>query len=124
MKVKFATYPIQEWILDEDTGFLSEPELNIKAIAQDIKFILTTERNMYPIMGSNFGIELLDLVGKDEQYIRAQIKSRIADALSVDDRIIKISEFTFKKTDSNSLSVSFNVKTVLGDVPMTTTIVS
>lgn len=124
MKVKFATYPIQEWILDEDTGFLSEPELNIKAIAQDIKFILATERNMYPIMGSNFGIELLDLVGKDEQYIRAQIKSRIADALSVDDRIIKISEFAFKKTDSNSLSVSFNVKTVLGDVPMTTTIVS
>lgn len=124
MKVKFATYPIQEWILDEDTGFLSEPELNIKAIAQDIKFILSTERNMYPIMGSNFGIELLDLVGKDEQYIRAQIKSRISDALSVDDRIVKISEFTFKKTDSNSLSVSFNVKTVLGDVPMTTTIVS
>lgn len=124
MKVKFATYPIQEWILDEDTGFLSEPEFNIKAIAQDIKFILSTERNMYPIMGSNFGIELLDLVGKDEQYIRAQIKSRIADALSVDDRIVKISEFTFKKTDSNSLSVSFNVKTVLGDVPMTTTIVS
>ena len=124
MKVKFATYPIQEWILDEDTGFLSEPELNIKAIAQDIKFILATERNMYPIMGSNFGIELLDLVDKDEQYIRAQIKSRIADALSVDDRIVKISEFAFKKTDSNSLSVSFNVKTVLGDVPMTTTIVS
>ena len=124
MKVKFATYPIQEWILDEDTGFLSEPELNIKAIAQDIKFILSTERNMYPIMGSNFGIELLDLVGKDEQYIRAQIKSRISDALSVNDRIVKISEFTFKKTDSNSLSVSFNVKTVLGDVPMTTTIVS
>lgn len=124
MKVKFATYPIQEWILDEDTGFLSEPELNIKAIAQDIKFILSTERNMYPIMGSNFGIELLDLVGKDEQYIRAQIKSRIADALSVDDRIVKISEFSFKKMDSNSLSVSFNVKTVLGDVPMTTTIVS
>ena len=124
MKVKFATYPIQEWILDEDTGFLSEPELSIKAIAQDIKFILSTERNMYPIMGSNFGIELLDLVGKDEKYIRAQIKSRIADALSVDDRIVKISEFTFKKTDSNSLSVSFNVKTVLGDVPMTTTIVS
>ena len=103
---------------------MSEPELNIKAIAQDIKFILATERNMYPIMGSNFGIELLDLVGKDEQYIRAQIKSRIADALSVDDRIVKISEFSFKKTDSNSLSVSFNVKTVLGDVPMTTTIVS
>lgn len=124
MNVEFTTYPIQEWILDETSEQLSDPSLDIQSIAQDIKFILSTERNKYPIMGSNFGVELLDLIGKDSQYVQAQIKKRVNEALSVDDRILAIGSFKFESKEMGSLSVSFVVETILGKVGMTTEVIS
>lgn len=124
MNVEFTTYPIQEWILDETSEQLGEPSLDVQSIAQDIKFILSTERNKYPIMGGNFGVELLDLIGKDSQYVQAQIKKRINEALSIDDRIIAVGSFKFENKEMGSLSVSFVVETVLGKVGMTTEVIS
>jgi hypothetical protein len=124
MNVEFISYPIEEWILDEETMQTGEPSLTIDAIAQDIKFALSTERNKYPIMGSNFGVEFLDLIGKDRQYVQAQIKKRINEALSIDDRIIAIGSFNFESKEMDSLSVSFVVETILGKVGMSTEIIS
>ena len=124
MNVTFVTYPIQEWILDEESQTLGAPSQELQAILQDIKFALATERNKYPIMGTNFGVELLDLIGEDRQYVQAQIKKRIVDALSIDDRITGIGSFSFTAPEMNSLSVSFVVETVLGKVNMTTEIIS
>lgn len=124
MNVEFVSYPIQEWILDEKTGHLGDPNMELQAIAQDIKFALSTERNMYPIMGSNYGVELIDLVGKDRAYVQAQVKKRIKEALSIDDRITGIGSFSFSAPDTNSLLVSFVVETVLGKTKMTTEIIS
>lgn len=124
MNVQFTTYPIEEWVLDEENLQVGNPELTVDAIAQDIKFILSTERNKYPIMGSNFGIELVDLIGKDRQYVQAQIKKRINEALSIDDRILAIGSFKFESKEMGSLSVSFVVETVLGKVGMSTEILS
>lgn len=124
MNVQFTTYPIEEWILDEESQQVGSPKLTVDAIAQDIKFILSTERNKYPIMGSNFGVEFVDLIGKDRQYVQAQVKKRITEALSIDDRIIAIGSFKFESKDSDSLSVSFVVETVLGKVGMSTEILS
>lgn len=123
MNVEFTTYPIQEWVLDEESGLLGDNVMNIKAIAQDVKFALSTERNMYPIMGSNFGVTLEDLIGRDAAYVRAQVKQRIKDALSIDDRIVSISSFKFEQPEPETLTVSFIVNTVLGNVEMTTEII-
>jgi hypothetical protein len=124
MNVVFISYPIQEWILDESSATLGAVSQELQAISQDIKFALSTERNKYPIMGSNFGVEFLDLIGKDRQYVQAQLKKRITDALSIDDRITSIGSFNFEAPDDSSLSVSFIVETVLGKVNMTTEIIS
>jgi hypothetical protein len=124
MNVEFITYPIQEWIVDEETLTLGAPSQELQAITQDIKFALSTERNKYPIMGSNFGVTLLDLVGEDRQYVQAQVKKRITDALSIDDRITGIGSFSFTYPDNNSVSVSFVIETVLGKVGMTTEVIS
>lgn len=123
MNVSFTTYPIQEWVLDEESQLLGDNVMDIKAIAQDVKFALSTERNMYPIMGSNFGVTLEDLIGQDAAYVRAQVKQRIKDALSIDDRIVSISSFKFEQPEPETLTVSFIVNTVLGNVEMTTEIV-
>lgn len=124
MNVEFVKYPVQEWILDESSRQLGAPSAELQAIVQDIKFALSTERNMYPIMGSNFGVELIELIGKDRQYVQAQVKRRITEALSIDDRITSIGSFKFNSTEIGSLSVSFVVETILGKVNLTTEIVS
>lgn len=123
MNVEFVTYPIQEWILDDETGELKDVSFELHAISQDVKFYLSTERNKYPIMGSNFGVELDDLIGKDKQYVKAQVKKRIIEALSIDDRITSVSSFNFTQQSPDSLSVSFVVSTRLGDFSMTTEII-
>ena len=123
MNVSFTSYPIQEWILDEGSQTLGDVQMSLDAIAQDVKFAISTERNMYPIMGPNFGVELLDLIGQDASYVQAQIKRRISDALSIDDRISSISTFKFSQTDPEVLHVSFIVSTKIGDIQMTTDIV-
>ncbi len=123
MDVEFVTYPIQEWILDDETGELKDVSFELHAISQDVKFYLSTERNKYPIMGSNFGVEFEDLIGKDLQYVQAQVKKRILDALSIDDRIVSIGSFKFSQTNDDTLVASFVVSTKLGDFDMSTEII-
>lgn len=123
MEVKFVRYPIQEWILDEDSLHLGDVQQTLEAISQDIKFTLSTERNKYPIMGSNFGVEFSDLIGEDRDYVRAQLKKRITDAISIDDRVDSLSNFEFSYPDANSIVISFIVETKLGKVGMSTEII-
>lgn len=123
MDVEFVTYPIQEWILDDETGELKDVSFELHAISQDVKFYLSTERNKYPIMGSNFGVEFEDLIGKDLQYVQAQVKKRILEALSIDDRIVSIGSFKFSQPNDDTLVASFVVSTKLGDFDMSTEII-
>lgn len=125
MEVTFTTYPVQEWILDEDSQSLKDSQFTIDAISQDIKFALSTERNKYPIMGPNFGATFEDLIGKDTQYICSQIKKRVSDALSIDDRILGVGHFEFTRNRTgDSLTVAFIVETILGKTKVTTEIIS
>lgn len=123
MEVTFIKYPIQEWIVDWENETLGDSVMSLEAIAQDIRFALSTERNKYPIMGPNFGVTLNDLIGMDSAYVQANVKKRISDALSIDDRILSVSEFKFTKPDMDSMLVSFLVTTVLGDLQMTTELI-
>ena len=124
MDVEFVKYPIQEWSLDTETMQLGEISQNLGSIAQDIQFYLSVERNKWPIMSSNMGVELDDLIGKDEAYVKANVKRRIQGALSIDDRVNAVSSFRFDKPSPDMLVVSFVVETILGDIQMTTNIVS
>ena len=124
MNVEFVTYPSQEWELDTETMQLGEIKQNLGSIAQDIQFYLSVERNKWPIMNNNMGVEFDDLIGKDDAYVRANVKKRIQSALSIDDRINAVNSFKFDKPSPDSLVVSFVVETILGDIQMTTNIVS
>ena len=75
-------------------------------------------------MSSNMGVEFDDLIGKDEAYVKANVKRRIQGALSIDDRVNAVSSFRFDKPSPDMLVVSFVVETILGDIQMTTNIVS
>lgn len=87
----------------------------LEAVKQTIQNILQTERFMYQIYSLNYGIESDDLVGADPDYIRAALPTRIEEALSVDDRILSVDDFTFDFSGDKAV-VTCNVQTVYGTV--------
>lgn len=121
-RAEFVSYPSNEWIVEFESGYNDEPESNLKAISQDIRFALETERYKWPIMGPNFGVSLQDLVGTDYNYIRGEIVRRINDALSIDDRIVTIGSFEFQNIGDSGMLVSCTITTIFGDVQVSTSI--
>ena len=87
----------------------------LEAVKQTIQNILQTERFMYQIYSLNYGIESDDLVGTDPDYIRAALPTRIEEALSIDDRILSVDDFTFDFSGDKAV-VTCNVQTVYGTV--------
>lgn len=86
------------------------------SVMQAIKKILNTDKYAYEIYDWNYGQQLLKLLGKDFDYVIAEIPRIINDALKQDNRIKDVTDFTFKKTDYNSLYVTFLVRTIFGDL--------
>ena len=74
--VVYASYPTNEWIVDFETGQNKPPKSSIDAVSQDLKFALSVERYKFPIMGSNYGITLDDLVGTDFNWRLRSLISR------------------------------------------------
>lgn len=92
-------------------GFVDEKD----AILQAIYKILTTERYKHEIYSWNYGVELNDLIGKPLPYVYPEIERRVTEALTADDRIESVSDFSFENKD-NSVIASFTVNSIYGDV--------
>lgn len=88
----------------------------IDALKQTIYFILGTERYEYLIYSWDYGIELQDLFGKPMPYVIAEIKRRITEALTMDDRITDVVDFQFER-NRELLHVTFSVVSTLGNIP-------
>lgn len=89
---------------------------NKESVTQAIYKILNTERYKYLIYSFDYGIELLDLIGKDIEYCKLELPRRIEDCLLQDDRILKINNYRFETIDKNKLLVQFTVETIFGSV--------
>ena len=86
-----------------------------EAVRQAILKILNTERYEYEIYSWDYGIELSDLFGQSMPYVMSEVKQRITDALTADDRIESVDGFEVKKTGKKSLHCTFTVHTVQND---------
>lgn len=94
-------------------GYLDE----VSSLVQAIYKILLTRRYAFSIYDWNYGIEIDDLLGMPKAYVKAEIERRITDALSTDDRIEEVYDFTFLDiaNDKFSLEVQFFVKSIFGN---------
>lgn len=101
-KVNFADTQIR--------GFVDE----LDAVKQAIMFILNTERYEYEIYPWSYGIELNDLYGQHISYVYPELKRRIKDALTQDDRIESVDNFSFEKK-GNQVTINFTAHTIFGD---------
>ena len=90
----------------------------LNSIKQSIYHILSTERYSNPIYDDNYGVELEQYVGKDIEYIQADIGSTLREALIQDDRIIDVIVTDVRKseTQKNSCIIEFIVSTIYGDL--------
>lgn len=85
-----------------------------EALMQAIYLILNTERYQYVIYSWNYGIELIDLVGREKSYVLPELERRIREALLQDDRIMAVSRFEFTIRKSR-YTVTFVVESIYGN---------
>ncbi len=107
------TYAIVNNPVDEGkmiAGYLDD----LEAVKQACRLMLTTERYEYLIYSDDYGIELSDLFGQPFDYIYSELKRRIEDALTVDERILGIDDYSCER-DRGNVIASFKVKTIYGD---------
>lgn len=111
-----ASQPSKTWIIDRNTMQVSCMDAGLEAVRQAVEIALNVERYKWTIYSANYGSELNDLVGEDEAYIIAEIPRLVEGALSTDSRVVSVDDYVYKKTDTNSMTVSFTVHTVYGDL--------
>lgn len=85
-----------------------------EAAAQAADLALSTERFFYDIFSYDYGVEFADLIGKDRDYVKADVRRRIEETLGEDDRITGISDFQME-FDREAANVHFTVNTIFGD---------
>lgn len=86
----------------------------LEAVKQAVFLILNTERYENMVYDWDYGFETQDLIGMPVGYVYPELKRRIEEALTQDDRIESVDAFSFDKSGS-TVSVTFTVTTTQGD---------
>lgn len=109
------TMPSKTYYINRNTKRISGYIDDKDAIVQAIYLILSTERYESVIYNWYYGTEFDSLVGKDRDFVRSELKRRIAEAILEDDRILDVTDFdiSFNKDVAN---VVFLVETNIGDI--------
>lgn len=114
-QIEEISYPARTYkiLINEDriSGYTDE----IDALMQTIYLILNTERYKFIIYSWDYGVELVDLIGKPMPYVISETQRRIAEALMQDDRIEEVTDFTFEK-NRNTLHITFKVRSIYGTI--------
>ncbi|WP_297234007.1 DUF2634 domain-containing protein [uncultured Flavonifractor sp.] len=111
--VEFVQQPSLTWYIDKNTNRIQGEISGADAVAQAVDIILNVERFRWQIYSPNSGMQWDGLIGQDPGYVASELQRRITDALSVDDRIRGISDFSYS-VSGNTLTASFTVNTVYG----------
>ena len=109
------TMPFKTYYINRNTNRISGYIDDKDAIVQAIYLILSTERYESVIYNWYYGTEFDSLVGKDRDFVKSELKRRIAEAILEDDRILDVTDFdiSFNKDVAN---VVFLVETNIGDI--------
>ena len=88
---------------------------NLEAVKQAIYLILSVERYQNIIYSWDFGIETVDLFGKEKNYVLPELKRRIQEALLQDSRITSVYNFKFESV-KKQITASFTIITKYGEL--------
>ncbi len=115
--VEFAMeqQPSRTYKLDIKRGRVKGITEDADALLQAVYLILSVERYQYPIYSYNYGVELVDLIGQPKDVAMSEVKRRITEALTQDDRIDSVDGWAFE-TSGKLLTVTFTVHSIYGDI--------
>ncbi len=116
--LSFESEPGRTWYIDQKTQRIVGECDGYIACRQAVEIILRTERYKWLIYLPSSGTEYEDLIGLDPGYVMVEIQRRIKDALFMDSRIVDVTDWAFK-VSAESLTMSFVVRTVFGDIEET-----
>ncbi|MCI8484711.1 MAG: DUF2634 domain-containing protein [Lachnospiraceae bacterium] len=88
----------------------------LEAVRQAVYKILLTERYQYIMYSWNYGIEIHDLFGEPVSYVCPELKRRITEALTQDDRIESVDGFEFDLSQKGVIHAAFTVHTIFGTI--------
>ena len=112
-KLKQVSKPSRTYALDLEKKRICGYVDGLEAVKQAVYKILSTERYEYLIYSWNYGVEINRLFGKQMPYAKSEIKRRIQEALTQDDRIQSVDAFSFA-VSGRKLRVQFTVHSSLG----------
>lgn len=91
---------------------------NLDSVKQACEIVLMTELHNYAIYPDHdYGIVTKDLYGKDCVYVKNVLERRIKDALSVDNRITGVSNYS-ARIEKEKVIAEFTVESTEGDFNM------
>ncbi len=106
--------PTKSYFIDLNKNIILGFVDGLEAVKQAVYLILNTERYEHIIYSWNYGIELHDLYGEPTSYVIPELKRRIYEALTQDDRIFGVDAFSFD-VQKKSIFLTFTVNTIFGD---------
>ena len=111
--VTFEQQPSRTWYINKETNRIHGECDGWKSVRQAVEIILNVERFRWQIYRPYSGMQWEGLIGQDPGYVASELQRRITSALTMDDRVRGISDFTYS-VEGNTLSASFTVNTVYG----------
>lgn len=105
--------PSKTWKIDFDKNLVTVNITDLEAVRQAAYLILSTERYEYIIYSDQYGSEFIDLFGENQAYVMSEVKRRITEALTYDDRITSVDNFEFTRT-KRGLYVTFTISCDVG----------
>lgn len=114
ISMDYVDRPTNTFIIDWSSRQIAGMGSGLTAMRQAVDIILQNERFEWQIYSSDFGSELEDLVGEEFDFIVSDLPRRIEDALSVDERILSVTNFSFINNGNGTVTCKFDVITVFG----------
>lgn len=109
LQVVSYTYRI-DWEAGRIRGWID----GIDSIQQAVNKLMRTPAGVYPIYQDQYGFFYQDLIGKDMDIVKSELKRRLKTAILADERVAAIDDFVLNE-ESGSLYVSFTVKGATGE---------
>lgn len=116
--VVFESQPDLTWWRDPDTNRIVGTADGHKAVAQAVEVMLLVERFRWQIYKPFFGMQWEGLLGNNPGYVAAELQRRIREAVTIDDRVTGISDFSYTISD-DTMTAQVTVNTVYGPLNQT-----
>lgn len=117
--VEYVSPPSKTWFIDPVSHRLVGTCEGYEAVRQAVNIILNVERYRWQIFQPSSGMEWEGLLGQDAGFVAAELQRRVTEALTMDDRVTGIEDFTYS-IQEQSLAASFTVTTIYGGVKAST----